>query len=159
MAVNAFVYRSQAGGATATPLAYTGSPLQLLLFDLRLFSRNVVYLPCIFLPFFPWPSGPLDELYPSTANIVNIAVHTLLFIYQLAFLMTLPILAYVLPVTAFILYIAAALWLNKLFCLHFNKGIPEDGLKSTEDEYSQQWASHDDEYWIFLNGICVGLVS
>ncbi|PON28990.1 hypothetical protein TGAM01_v202098 [Trichoderma gamsii] len=48
------------------------------------------------------------------------------------------------------------LGLNVLICRHFNKDIPEDGLKSTEDAYSRGWAPHDDEYWIFLNGICVG---
>uniref|UniRef100_A0A8H7NHF0 DUF676 domain-containing protein n=3 Tax=Bionectria ochroleuca TaxID=29856 RepID=A0A8H7NHF0_BIOOC len=61
-----------------------------------------------------------------------------------------------LPVPFFVLYIAAVLELNSLICLHFNKSIPENGLKSTEDQYSQQWGPHDDEYWIFLNGICVG---
>ncbi|KAH7127273.1 hypothetical protein EDB81DRAFT_907421 [Dactylonectria macrodidyma] len=40
--------------------------------------------------------------------------------------------------------------------LFASDGIPEDGLKSTEDAYSRRWAPHDDEYWIFLNGICVG---
>ncbi|PVH67265.1 hypothetical protein DL98DRAFT_386718, partial [Cadophora sp. DSE1049] len=48
------------------------------------------------------------------------------------------------------------LGLNTLVCRLLNGGIPEDGLKSTEDQYSRAWAPHDDEYWIFLNGICVG---
>ncbi|KAJ5333369.1 uncharacterized protein MYU51_014453 [Penicillium brevicompactum] len=48
------------------------------------------------------------------------------------------------------------LLLNFTICRLLNRGIPKDGLKSTEDEYTQQWQSHDDERWIFLNGICVG---
>jgi hypothetical protein len=158
MRANARLFRSQIGGETEAPLVCTGSPWKLFIFDLRLFFRNILYLPFIFFPVFPWPSGPLDELYPSADNLIDIAAHVLLVIYQLVFLASLPILANMLPVPFFVLYIAAVLELNSLICLHFNKSIPENGLKSTEDQYSQQWGPHDDEYWIFLNGICVGSV-
>ncbi|KAG4277544.1 hypothetical protein FPRO04_07321 [Fusarium proliferatum] len=35
-------------------------------------------------------------------------------------------------------------------------GIPHSGLKSSEDGFTRTWPRHDDEAWIFLNGICVG---
>ncbi|KAH6871683.1 hypothetical protein B0T10DRAFT_383493, partial [Thelonectria olida] len=121
------------------------------------FSRNILYIPFIFLPLYPWPSGSMDELCPTAANLIDIAFHCVLFVVQLGFLISLPFLLY-LPVSLYLLFIATVLGLNVLVCRYFNKGIPEDGLKSTEDEYSRQWTPHDDEYWIFLNGICVGSV-
>lgn len=151
-----FFFRSQEGGQTERPLTHTGSPWRLFVSDIRLFFRNILYIPCIFLPLYPWLSGPMDELYPSQANLTDIAFHCVLFVAQLGFLTSLiPLLMY-LPVWIYLLYIATVLGLNALVCLHFNKDIPYDGLKSTEDKYSRKWTPHDDEYWIFLNGICVG---
>ncbi|CAG8263887.1 unnamed protein product [Penicillium salamii] len=134
---------------------YTGSPRQLFVYDIKLFFRNILYLPLMFFPLAPWPSGPLDEQYPSLKNIFDISLHLILFVVQLAFLISLPILIY-LPVSLFVSYIVGVLFLNYLVCQLLNRGIPEDGLKSTEDEYTQEWERHDDERWIFLNGICVG---
>ncbi|KAL7808771.1 hypothetical protein V8C44DRAFT_153158 [Trichoderma aethiopicum] len=146
---------SQEGEETELPLTYTGSPWQLFASDVRLFFVNILYIPFIFLPLYPWPSGPLDELYPTWANIIDIALHCVLFVLQLSFLISLPLLV-LYPVSIWLLYVAAFLMINAVICLHFNRGIPPDGLKSTADAYSEQWESHDDEAWIFLNGICVG---
>jgi hypothetical protein len=99
----------------------------------------------------------MAELYPSSANIIDISFHTVLFITQLSFLISLFVLTY-LPVLVYLTYIGLFLGVNKLICLHFNHGIPEHGLNSTEDEYSKEWTPHLDERWIFLNGICVGYI-
>ncbi len=99
--------------------------------------------------------GPWTSSAPTGANLTDVAVHCVLFVVQLSFLVSLPFLLY-LPISVYLLYVAAVLGLNFLVCLHFNKGIPKNGLESTEDEYSRQWTPHDDECWIFLNGICVG---
>lgn len=146
---------SQVGEETEEPLSYTGSPLRLLASDIKLFLHNIVYLPCIFLPIVPCPSGAMDEFYPDFANLADISLHTVLFVFQMAFLISLPILAY-LPGAVYSLYILATLGLNYLVCALLNRGVPAEGLKSTEDEYSRTWPQRDDEYWIFLNGICVG---
>lgn len=146
---------SQKGRDTTRPLTYTGSPWQLFLSDAWLFFKNIIYIPGIFLPFFPWWSGPIDELYPSKANLVDISIHTILFFTQLTFLISLFFLTY-LPVFTYALYIGGFVGVNSLICRHFNKDIPRDGLKSIEDEFSDQWTPHPDERWIFLNGICVG---
>ncbi|KAH7169512.1 hypothetical protein DER46DRAFT_502303 [Fusarium sp. MPI-SDFR-AT-0072] len=119
------------------------------------FFRNIWYIPFMFFPLYPWLSGPMDELYPTTANLNDITFHCALFVVQFAFLISPPFLIY-LPVSLYFLSIATVLGLNVLMCRHFNKGIPDDGLKSTQDEFSRGWRSHDDEYWIFLSGICVG---
>lgn len=134
---------------------YTGSPWQLLTFDIRLFFQNLLYLPFIFLPLTPWASGPLCELYPSVPNILDILLHSVLFVLQIAFLISLPLLFY-LPFLVFVVYVCIFLVGNYLLCICLNRGIPEDGLKSTIDEQSRGWVRYDDEYWIFLNGICVG---
>ncbi|CAG7917980.1 unnamed protein product [Penicillium olsonii] len=134
---------------------YTGSPWQLFVYDIKLFFRNILYLPLMFFPLAPWPSGPLDEQYPSLTNIFEISLHSILFVAQLGFLISLPLLVY-LPVSMFGAYISGVLLVNFAVCRLLNRGIPEDGLKSTEDEFSQGWKRHDDERWIFLNGICVG---
>lgn len=148
-------FSSQEEANTERPPSYTGSPWQLFTSDVTLFFRNILYIPLIFWPLYPWPSGPMDELCPTAANLIDIAFHCVLFVIQLSFLISLPCLLY-LPVSILILYIAMVLGLNVLICRHFNKDVPEDGLPSTEDAYSRSWAPHDDEYWIFLNGICVG---
>ncbi|RAL05214.1 uncharacterized protein BO80DRAFT_397584 [Aspergillus ibericus CBS 121593] len=134
---------------------YTGSPWLLFFADLGLFLRNIFYLPCIFSPLAPWPSGRLDELYPTLANIFDISLHCVLFVLQLAFIFSLPLLIY-LPFCLYVLYVGATLALNSFVCRILNRGIPSDGLRSTEDDFSRLWVRHEDEYWIFLNGICVG---
>ncbi|PYH96669.1 hypothetical protein BO71DRAFT_481784 [Aspergillus ellipticus CBS 707.79] len=133
------VYGSVFGEEPEYHPKYTGSPTLLLLNDLDLFVRNIFYIPCIFLPPMPWPSGRLDELYPTAANIFDICLHCVLFVLHV-----------------YALYVAGTLAVNTLICGILNRGIPSDGLKSTEDVFSRAWARHEDEYWIFLNGICVG---
>jgi hypothetical protein len=146
---------SQIGEKAERPLHYTGSPWRLFVSDLSLFFRNITYLPGLFLPLNPWLSGDLCELYPSLPNLLTIALHCVLSVIQLAFLISLPFLIF-LPFWLLALYVGVTIGLNTLACLLLNAGIPSDGLKSTEDYHSKSWAPRDDEYWIFLNGICVG---
>ncbi|KAM5349730.1 hypothetical protein ACJ41O_006235 [Fusarium nematophilum] len=140
---------------TRKPLPYTGTPWKLFGSDVLLFLKNFFYLPWIFLPAWPWPSGGLDELFPSPANLLDISIHSVLFFTQLGFLISLFTFTF-LPTWAYFGYIATFLLVNKVICFHFNRDIPDGGLPSTEDFYSRQWPQHNDEYWIFLNGICVG---
>ncbi|KAG5750048.1 hypothetical protein H9Q70_007292 [Fusarium xylarioides] len=110
------------------PPPYTGTPLVLFLSDIKLFFQNFFYLPYLFIPLYPWKSGPFFSLF------------------TLAFL----------PTFVYIGYIAVFFAVNELVCWHFNSGIPRSGLKSSEDGFTSSWPRHDDEAWIFLNGICVG---
>lgn len=137
------------------PPPYTGTPWKIFISDVKLFFENLFYLPYLFIPLYPWRSGALCELYPSSENLADIALHVILAVAQLGFLVSLFTLAF-LPTFTYVGYVAVCLALNQLVCWHFNRGIPRSGLKSTEDAFSQSWLRHDDEAWIFLNGICVG---
>jgi hypothetical protein len=151
-------FGSQIGGETQAPLSYTGSPWKLFTSDVLLFLRWSPYLINIVLPLWPYPSHSLDELYPSLGNIIDIILHSILFVMQAVFLISLPFLSTV----SFILYVAyigGFLALNTAVCKLLNGKIPEEGLKSTEDDQSKAWERHDDESWIFLNGVAVGYVS
>ncbi|KAM0556072.1 hypothetical protein ACHAPJ_006060 [Fusarium lateritium] len=140
---------------TKKPPPYTSTPLKLFWSDVKLFFQNFFYLPYIFVPLVPWQSGPFCELYPSSENLTDIAYHSVLFVTQLGFLVSLVTLAW-LPTFTYFGYIAVFFATNELVCWHFNRGIPRSGLKSTEDAFTRSWPRHDDEAWIFLNGICVG---
>jgi hypothetical protein len=151
-------YGSQISRETVAPLSYTSSPWKLFISDSLLFLRWSPYLINIVLPLWPWPSHSLDELYPSLANIYDILLHTILVVAQSFFLISLPFLITV-PFGFYIFYIGLFLALNTAVCKLLNGKIPEDGLKSTEDDHSEAWRRHDDESWIFLNGVAVGCVT
>lgn len=141
-----------------TPLSYTAFPWEILNFDILLFFRWSPYLINIILPLWPCLSHDLDELYPSLENIYDIFLHGILFVSQSFFLISLLFLATV-PFVFYISYIGLFIGLNTAVCKLLNGSIPEDGLRSTDDDYSKAWRGHDDESWIFLNGVAVGYVS
>jgi hypothetical protein len=151
-------FGSQIGGETDEPLSYTGSPWKLFTSDILLFGRWSPYLINIVWPIWPWPSNELDELYPSLANVFDITLHSILFVTQGAFLISLPFLLTV-PFCIYVAYVAAFIALNTVVCKLLNGKIPAGGLKSTENDQSRAWAPHDDESWIFLNGVAVGYFS
>ncbi|KAF5665356.1 hypothetical protein FHETE_6716 [Fusarium heterosporum] len=134
---------------------YTGTPWMIFLSDIKSFFHNFFYLPYLLIPLFPWRSGALCELYPSSENLTDVALQLILSVTQLGFLGSLLTLSF-LPTLTYIGYIIVFLAANQVVCWHFNRDIPHSGLKSTEDAFSRTWARHDDEAWIFLNGICVG---
>lgn len=84
-------------------------------------------------------------------------LHFILIVGQTVFLLSLPILLY-LPTPVYIAYILGFIILNDLFCRLLNGNIPPDGLQSTKDAQTELWKKHDDESWIFLNGVSVGYV-
>jgi hypothetical protein len=151
-------YASQIDKETETPLSYTGSPWKLLRSDLWLVFYWSPYLVDIFLPLWSCPSGDMDELYLSAGNIRDIGLHLILIIAQVAFLISLLFLS-IFPFSLYITYFVAFLVLNKGACFLLNGTIPDEGLRSAEDNYSNSWEPHDDERWIFLNGIAVGYVT
>ncbi|KAJ4228498.1 hypothetical protein NW760_007808 [Fusarium oxysporum] len=124
------------------PPPYTGTPLVLFLSDIKLFFQDFFYLPYLFIPLYPWKSGPFCELCPSRENLIGITIHCILSATQFAFLVSLFTLSF-LPTFEYIGYV------GMFFAANFS------GLKSTEDGFTRSWPRHDDEAWIFLNGICV----
>jgi hypothetical protein len=151
-------FGSQIGGETEAALSYTGTPWKLVTSDVLLFFRWSPYLPNIVLPLWPWPSGDLDEISPSLANMFDIILHSILFVAQALFLVSLPLLSTV-SFIFYVAYVGGFIALNAAVCKLLNGKIPEGGLKSTENDQSRAWARHDDESWIFLNGVAVGYVS
>lgn len=151
-------FGSQIGGQSEAPLVYTGSPWSLFISDVLLFLRWSPYLINIILPLWPWPSRELDELYPkSLSNIIDIVLHSILFVAQALFLISLPFLSTV-SFIFYVAYIGAFMALNTAVCKLLNGRIPDEGLKSTEDDQSRAWKPHPEESWIFLNGVAVGYV-
>ncbi|KAF2459922.1 hypothetical protein BDY21DRAFT_316655 [Lineolata rhizophorae] len=142
---------SQIGEVSSDHLPYTGETSSLLYHDLALVLKYFTFVPGILLPWNTWPSGPLDELYPSAKNIYCVVIHTFLVLFQFAFLVSL-FFSLAFPFGWVCLYVIVVILVNRSFCALLNQGA--SGLTSSveiEDD-----GSHDDEYWIFLNGVAVG---
>ncbi|RMZ09998.1 hypothetical protein D0862_03410 [Hortaea werneckii] len=133
------------------PLAWTANPIRLLFSDLVLGFRK---LPYVFGILSLQPSRhPLDELYPwSVKNMVTLAIHLFLIVYQLAFLASIPVWIVLHgPALWFIGYCASVLGVNTLICGLLNG--PEYLDSKVDLPYPE---SHNKERWIFLNGVSVG---
>ena len=164
----------------AKPLAYTSNAFNLLLTDVLLFIHLSITWPLtagllsIVLPFQPCGSGPLDELYlswrdpkGSWGNIKANIVHTILFIAQIVFLVSLVCFLFMgLPTALYFGYITAFLVGNFYFCQWFLNG-PSDqeffaGKKFAKnpEQPGEEWVSkdpsHEGEKWVLINGVAVG---
>lgn len=137
--------------ASTTALPYTASPLALVWYDVGLFFSRLLYLPGTISPLHPWGSGPLDELYPSRENTFLIVAHILLIIAQLLFLLSLPMCIFY-PLVAVMTYVGGFITLNYFICRVLNGRAPFVKSNVTLDHPPK-----DDECWIYLNGISVGL--
>ncbi|KAJ5006109.1 hypothetical protein K4K48_004932 [Colletotrichum sp. SAR 10_66] len=102
-----------------------------------------------------YPSGEMDELYPSVGNLICLAAHTVLIATQLAFLLSLPFIA-TFPFTAVLPYAIAFVTINYLTCIPLNAGVKGGVLESHQIPESENWVKHENEKWIFLNGVSVG---
>ncbi|RHZ53247.1 uncharacterized protein CDV56_103957 [Aspergillus thermomutatus] len=145
---------SQSRKKQDVPLPYTASPLQLLWADILLFLRSLWSLPGIILPLKPWNSGALDELYPSKENLRDIVVHLFLALYQLMFLLSLPIcviLAF--PALGIGIYMTIALTLNWVICRFALNGSARILQSRVPVEPRPE---HEREHWIFVNGVGAG---
>lgn len=147
-------YRSQVGGTGVINYSYTDFPWRLFLKDILYFFKYFWALPWIVLPLTPTDSGPLDELYPSWANMWCLTVHSILIFLQLFFIFGLLV-AVLFPVWVGALFAGSCLFLNWLLCLFLNgKGI----TFHSDEKYAQALPQHEHEQWIFLNGVAAGYV-
>ncbi|GKT59614.1 hypothetical protein ColTof3_06953 [Colletotrichum tofieldiae] len=110
-------------------------------------------------PFFP--SGEMDELYPSVGNLICVAAHGILIVTQLAFLFSLPFIAS-LPFNVLLPYFVGFVVLNYVVCIPLNAGT-KDGMLTSQHlrwEESKHWDSIKNEgyreKWFFQNGVSVG---
>jgi len=154
MTVN--ILTSPIGGPDAVPLPYTSSPFRLLWDDIILFFKLIVYVPGILFPLSVDQSGngaELNELSPNLENIFEIFFQVLLFLLQACFIISLPF-CITLPMGLVLTYAAVFKLINTGLCRVLNGSKIE--VMSTVDLGDD--IKHDDECWIFLNGVCVGRV-
>jgi hypothetical protein len=146
------VLRAQQGDVR--PLPYTASPLKLLWSDIYLFFQSAWALPWIFLPLNLGRTWPLDEFYPSWRDFGDATIHAFLVVYQLLFLLSLPIVIIFLVPTLWVLaYIAAALFLNHAICKITLSGFKRFLVSRVP---VAERPGHEREHWIYVNGVAVG---
>jgi len=123
-----------------------------LLYDIKLVFAIFRLLPGLFFPLRPFRSAELDELFPSSANLRDILLHFLFTIFQLTFLIH-----FFFRVDGnelfFINYVATFIWKNQTLCMLTLNG-RSPFLASNVD--MSKFPRHDNERWIFINGIGVG---
>lgn len=141
-------------GEEGTPLPYTASPIKLLWGDVCLFFSLIKHLPGIFMPLELGYTGPLDEFYPSAKNIVIIGIHVFLAVYQVIFLVSVPLM---------IICMIPGLWILAYLVigLGFNYGVVMLMLNGSEQILVSQVPEaerpgHDRECWLYINGIAAG---
>lgn len=149
-------FGSQLGGQSVINYSYTDLPWKLLAYDIYHFFRLAWALPYIVWPVRPADSGPLDELSPTLANVWCIAVHAVLAVLQLVFLVGLVPAACLLPV-----WVAAALFVVCLGVNHVLCTVLLNGVRGTIEYHSRPECApalpeHAHEQWVFLNGVAVG---
>jgi hypothetical protein len=139
---------------STTPRPYTSNPFSLVRVDISLFFHNIFYLFNIVKPLTPWLSGELDELNPSGPNLFALALHILLIILQLVFIISLPM-CLGFPLGGVIVYVAAFFLLNQAVCKVLNG--PSGVLHVSKTDLSR-FPKRPNEKWIFLNGVAAGYV-
>jgi hypothetical protein len=143
---------SEIGDPAESPTPYTGNPFLLCWLDIALFFKNFRSVLGILVPWSEWHCKELDELYPSPQNLITIAIHGVLIIVQIIFVVSLPLVAF-LPLWVVIVYVGAVMALT---------GAISWTLNGSEDYFESQTDLGDDkrrfehECWLFMNGVSVG---
>ncbi|CAG7929708.1 unnamed protein product [Penicillium olsonii] len=141
-------------GEEGTPLPYTASPIRLLWGDLCLFVSLIGHLPGIFIPLHLCRTGPLDEFYPSVHNIFIVAVHLLLAVYQVSFLISLPLMVLcMVPALWILAYLAIGLGLSYGAVMLFLNGFEQILVSKVP---VAERPGHERECWLYINGIAAG---
>jgi hypothetical protein len=146
-----FIPSQKSTNTDFTSLSYTANPRKLLLADLRLCLGKWKFVPGIPLP---WRLGkdadPYDELYPAWVNSKSVILHVIMGIGQLIFLLTLPLFFF----APFIWMIwGVFFWGFHSICYRLMNGTT---IRLEPSKHIVPVGNHDDEYWIFLNGVAVG---
>ncbi|KAJ5779940.1 hypothetical protein N7457_005100 [Penicillium paradoxum] len=141
-------------GEQGTPLPYTASPIKLLWSDVGLFFSKIWALPGILLPLNLGRARSLDELYPSLRNGAIVMVHMFLVVYQVAFLLSLPIMGFCLvPGMLILAYTGIVLAVNYAIVMLMLNGFQRVLVSQVP---VVERAGHDRECWLYINGIAAG---
>lgn len=139
-----------------TPLPYTASPLYLFWSDICLAIQYAWALPWIVLPLRLGRTSSLDELHLSLQGAISVITQLFLAVFQLLFLLCLPILAFVpIPVPWALAFIAVSLTFNYTVTMLILNGF-QRVLESKAPVIEQPW--HQKERWLYINGVANGLV-
>ncbi|CAK7217016.1 hypothetical protein SEUCBS140593_003062 [Sporothrix eucalyptigena] len=149
-------FGSQLGGQSVINYSYTDLPWKLLAYDVYHFFRLSWALPYIVWPVTPADSGPLAELAPTLANLWCIAVHAVLAVLQLVFLVGLVPAACLLPVWAAAGLVAVCLGVNHALCALLLNGVHGTIEYHSRPACAAAKPEHAHEQWVFLNGVAVG---
>ena len=147
-------FGSQIGGGSVINYSYTDMPWRLMAYDVYYFFMFLWALPHVLLPVTPTDSGDLDELSLTRGNLFCIAVHFVLCILQLGFILALPTLV-LLPIWTAALVLGLFFLLNYGICMLINGNKVE---YASNPEYAPALPEHAHEQWIFINGVAAGCV-
>ncbi|KXX80734.1 hypothetical protein MMYC01_203844 [Madurella mycetomatis] len=147
-------FGSQIGGKSAINYSYTDMPWRLMAYDVYYFFKFLWAIPFIVWPLSPADSGELSELSFTSKNIYAVAVHVVLVILQLGFIVALPSLVTV-PVWTAAAAIALFMLVNRTLASLLNG----DRVEYMSDEkYAPALPEHAHEQWIYINGVAAGYV-
>ncbi|KAL4900916.1 hypothetical protein BDW74DRAFT_88709 [Aspergillus multicolor] len=148
----ATLLRSQSG-VSDKPLPYTASPWSLLWEDFLLVLRSSWAIPWLLLPLRHHHSSDLDELHPTFTNIANIVFQVVLSVVQILFLLSIPVLLILMvPALWVCVYIGGFIWLNSIVC----EQLLNRNISVLESRFSEVDPKHENEHWIYINGIACG---
>ncbi|KAK1757240.1 hypothetical protein QBC47DRAFT_412558 [Echria macrotheca] len=145
-------FGSQIGGRSVINYSYTDLPWRLMAYDVYYFFVFIWALPYILWPVSPTDSGDLDELAWTRENLFCIAVHFVLCILQLGFIISIPWLV-LLPIWMAGLAVALFMLVNSGMCMLINGKEVE---YHSSPKYAPAKPEHAHEQWIFINGVAVG---
>lgn len=145
---------SQIGDKSVINYCYTDMPWKLMAFDVYYFFVFIWALPHILLPITPADSGDLAELSFTRGNLFCIAIHFVLCVLQLGFIVSLPLMV-LLPIWTAVLAIASFFVVNHGLCKLINGKVVE---YHSDPKYAPALPEHAHEQWIFINGVAVGYV-
>lgn len=148
---------SQTGGESVINYSYTDLPWTLMMWDVYYFFHYLWAIFYVVWPVTPTDSAELSELSFTYGNVLSLAVHLVLVVLQLAFVVALPFMI-ILPVWTAVGLIAGFMGVNKLLCVILN-GRGGQVEYHSDPEYAEARKEHEGEVWIFINGVAAGYAS
>ncbi|KAF2270663.1 hypothetical protein CC78DRAFT_611543 [Lojkania enalia] len=146
------VVPSQISNTSESPVPYTGNPFLLCWADILLFIKCAWSIVGILHPVNQWFGGETDELYPSPPNLFCLALHGFLIVWQLAFLISLSFTLFF-PLWASLMYVVGVMAVNFSVCWLLNG---DESMRQSTVDLGPDKYLHEDECWIYLNGVSVG---
>lgn len=133
------------------------NPIRLLCNDIYSVFRLSGLLFFVIIPVWPWPSGPLDELYLNGPNVRDLILHIHLVITQILLIITLPIFSVLFvafPTFVHIFFFETGWLATKTVTWLLNGSSTTQCLVGVPT--NRQPVNDESELWFFINGIATG---